>query len=108
MKICENRIAKAQGLIAELGVDLMVLSLGSNMRYLSGFSDEPGERLLLLLISRERDPVFLVPELYADQVCQASPFEMVRVWKDADDPAALVKANYWQFVVGRKPARVGG
>jgi len=91
MDVYENRIAKSQGLMAELGVDLMVLSLGSNMLYLSGFSDEPGERLLLLFVSREGDPIFLVPELYADQVCQTSPFEEVRVWKDADDPAALLK-----------------
>ena len=91
MDIYENRIAKAQGLMAELGVDLMALSLGSNMLYLSGFSDKPGERLLLLLVSREGDPIFLVPELYADQVCQTSPFEDMRVWKDADDPAALLK-----------------
>ena len=75
MDIYGNRISKAQGLMVELGFDLMALSLGSNMRYLGGFCDEPGERLLLLLVPQEGSPIFLVPELYADQVCQTSPFE---------------------------------
>lgn len=103
MDIYENRIAKAQGLMAELSVDLMVLSLGSNMLYLSGFSDEPGERLLLLFVSREGDPIFLVPELYADQVCQTSPFKEVRVWQDADDPAALLKRIAGDLGLGESP-----
>ncbi len=103
MDIYENRIAKAQGLMAELGVDLMALSLGSNMYYLSGFSDEPGERLLLLLVSREGDPIFLVPELYADQVCQTSPFEDMRVWKDADDPTVLLNRIAGDLELGESP-----
>ena len=97
MGIYENRIAKAQGLMAELGVDLMALSLGSNMRYLSGFTDEPGERLLLLLVPQERDPIFLVPELYTDHVRQTSPFEEVRVWKDKDDPLTLLERTVKEF-----------
>ncbi len=97
MDIYENRIAKAQGLMAELSVDLMALSLGSNMHYLSGFTDEPGERLLLLLVPQFGNPIFLVPELYADHVRQASPFEEVRVWKDEDDPMALLERTVKEF-----------
>jgi hypothetical protein len=63
MKIYTDRVTKAQMLMSEAGADLVALSLGSNMRYLSGFTDEPGERLLLLLIPREGNPVFIVPEL---------------------------------------------
>jgi Xaa-Pro aminopeptidase len=91
MAVYTSRIAKAQELMAQSGTELLALSLGSNMRYLSGFTDEPGERLLLLLIPQEGNPVFIVPELYADQVHQVSPFEDVRVWNDADDPTVLVK-----------------
>jgi len=104
MDIYENRIAKAQGLMAELGVDLMALSLGSNMLYLSGFSDEPGERLLLLLVPQEGSPIFLVPELYANQVRQASPFENLRVWKDSEDPVALLERTVADF--GLRGARM--
>lgn len=91
MDVHTGRIAKAQELMAQTGAELLALSLGSNMRYLSGFTDEPGERLLLLLIPREGNPVFIVPELYAEQVAQASPFDDVRIWKDADDPGELLK-----------------
>ena len=87
--------------MAEVGSDLMAISLGSNMRYLSGFADEPGERLLLLLVPQEKSPVFLVPELYADQVRQSSPFADVRIWKDAEDPITSLKRTISKLGLGR-------
>ena len=86
----QDRIAKAQARMRETGVDLMVLSLGPNLKYLTGFSDEPGERLLMLLVPREGEPTFLVPELYADQVRQTSWIQTLRVWRDGDEPQALL------------------
>lgn len=86
----EDRIAKAQARMRETGIDLMVLSLGSNLKYLTGFSDEPGERLLMLLVPYEGEPLFLVPELYADQVRQTSSVQTLRVWKDGEEPQALL------------------
>jgi Xaa-Pro aminopeptidase len=89
-EVLRGRIAKAQGLMRRARVDLLALSFGSNLRYLSGFSDEPSERLLLLLLPAEREPVFLVPELYADQVRRDSSIADLRVWKDEENPHALL------------------
>jgi len=91
MEIYRERVAKAQLLMAELEIDLLALSPSSNMFYLSGFSDEPGERLLLFLVPQEGDPLFIAPELYEDQIRQATPFTDIRVWRDSDDPTDLLK-----------------
>lgn len=68
-----------------------VLGLSSNLRYLTGFSDEPGERLLLLIVPCEGEGTLIVPELYADQIQAHSPAAALRRWSDGEDPMRLVR-----------------
>jgi len=68
-----------------------IFGLSSNLRYLTGFSDEPGERLLLLMLPREGEGTLIVPELYADQIEIQSPAATLRVWSDGEDPWKLVQ-----------------
>lgn len=100
MEIYRSRVAKVQELLVSLDQDVMVLFLSSNMLYLSGFYDEPGERMLLFIVPREGEPIFLVPELYEQQVKQTSPFPDVRVWKDSDDPVKLLRSAMVSFTKG--------
>ena len=67
-----------------------VFGLSSNLRYLTGFTDEPGERMLLLLVPRDGEATFIVPELYAGQVEALSPAASLRVWADGENPDALL------------------
>ena len=67
-----------------------VFGLSSNLRYLTGFTDEPGERMLLLLVPRDREATFIVPELYAGQVEAVFPAASLRVWADGETPDALL------------------
>lgn len=90
----------------ELEFPLMALFPSSNMLYLSGFFDEPGERLLLLLVPREGDPLFIAPKMYKDQIRQASPFPDVRIWSDEDDPMDLLGRTVADLGVGEGEARV--
>jgi Xaa-Pro aminopeptidase len=100
MEIPTNRTEKAQRLLAEQDYDLLVLFPSSNMLYLSGFYDEPMERMLLFILPREGSPVFLVPELYEGQVKEESPFPDVRVWKDAEDPRKLLERTLAELAPG--------
>lgn len=90
MGIYEQRIARVQQLMDGSGSELLVLFPSANMLYLSGFYDEPGERLLFLLVPQEGDPLFLAPALYRDQIRQRSPVQDIRIWKDSDGPTALL------------------
>jgi len=84
-----NRLPALQELATTSGIAAVVIGLSSNMRYLVGFTDEPGERMLLLIVPRSGEATMIVPALYADQVTNhfGGP---IRVWADGEDPAALV------------------
>ncbi len=100
MEIPIDRVEKAQRLLAEQDYDLLVLFPSSNMLYLSGFYDEPMERMLFFVLPREGGPVFLVPELYEGQVKEESPFPDVRVWKDSEDPRKLLQRTLAELAPG--------
>jgi Xaa-Pro aminopeptidase len=82
----ERRTRACQDRLREGPADAVVCFPSTNLQYLSGFVDEPGERHLLLFVPAEGDPVFLVPDLYEHQVREESWIEDVRTWADSDDP----------------------
>jgi Xaa-Pro aminopeptidase len=104
MELYRKRVKTAQQELARMDQELMVLFPSSNMRYLSGFYDEPGERMLFLIVPSHGKSTFLVPELYEQQVRQVSPFIHVRAWKDSEDPRALLEESL--TTGARKPTRV--
>jgi Xaa-Pro aminopeptidase len=86
----EGRIEKVQKLLGDHGFRLLVLFPSSNMLYLSGFYDEPGERMLFFLVPVNRQPLFIAPELYAEHIHQRTPFKDIRAWRDSEDPSDLL------------------
>ena len=87
-----NRITSVQAKIREAGAVAAVIGLSSNLRYLTGFTDEPGERMLLLIIPSEGESTLVVPELYAEQVRSHRPTAKILTWSDGQDPGDLVEA----------------
>ncbi|WP_254536979.1 M24 family metallopeptidase [Halomarina litorea] len=85
----ERRTRACQERLRSADADL-VLFPSHNLTYLSGFAETPGERHLLLFVTWEGDPIFLVPELYGDQVREASWVPDVRTWADEEDPRELL------------------
>lgn len=67
-----------------------IFGLSANLRYLTGFSDEPGERLLCLIVRREGEPTIVVPQLYAGQVRAHVSGIAMRVWADGENPEAIL------------------
>jgi Xaa-Pro aminopeptidase len=90
--VFERRCRDCQHALADAGADAAVLFPSPNCYYVSGFDEEPSERHLLLFVPREGDPVFVVPELYRDQVAEESWVEDVRSWADGEDPTHLVRS----------------
>ncbi len=70
--------------------DALVLFPSSNMEYVTGFFEEPDERHLLLFVSQEQDPVYLIPELYETQIREATWVDDIRCWSDDTDPTEAV------------------
>ena len=91
-----ERLAAAQRELRQRSAGLLVVGLSSSMQYLTGFTDEPGERLLVLLVPRDGEPVFVVPELYADQVRAAAGLEAF-VWADQDGAEGALASAVERF-----------
>ena len=77
--------------VKERGIAAVVIGLSSNLRYLTGFIDEPGERMLLLIVPQSGDPAMIVPGLYETQVRGVSSVERMLIWGDSDDPGELLR-----------------
>jgi Xaa-Pro aminopeptidase len=87
----------------ELGVDVLLLSVGADLPYLTGYEAMPLERLTMLVLPKEGDARLVVPRLEEPRVTpQPDLFEIVP-WDETDDPVALVA----RLVDGARVAAIG-
>jgi len=85
-----TRVLRTRERMDELGVDVVLLSVGADLPYLTGYEAMPLERLTMLVLPREGDARLVVPRLEAPRVApQPDLFEVVP-WDETDDPVALV------------------
>lgn len=96
-----SRLKQCQELMSENGLDVLFLAPGPNLYYLSGFLEDPSERLLALIVPQSSDPLFIVPELYEEQVRTVSWIENIITWKDSQDPNSVLLATMKQVVMNR-------
>ena len=84
MKRFKERIQKLQIRLREENLGLAVFAPTDHMRYLTGWAETGHERLLVLFVPAEGDPVFLVPSLNAAQA-KRNPAGLMTVlgWEDA-------------------------
>jgi Xaa-Pro aminopeptidase len=103
-----DRVHAARAVAAELGVDVLVLAPGSDLRYLTGYDAHAMERLTALVVPRSGDPLLVVPRLEAPMV-GASPAGALglelHAWDETDDPFAVV-AREVTARLGAAPTRV--
>ncbi|MGC5020186.1 M24 family metallopeptidase [Micromonospora sp. DT47] len=90
-----DRLAAAQRATAAAGLDALLLTPGSDLRYLTGYHAHAGERLTCLVLPAEGEPTLIVPTLERP-AAEASPAPAtgVRIVDHADgvDPYPLVTA----------------
>ncbi|WP_266080154.1 M24 family metallopeptidase [Haladaptatus caseinilyticus] len=86
----EERTRRCQQRLRTVDADAVVLFPSTNLFYLSGFREHPGERHLFSFIPTSGDPVFVVPDMYGEQIADESWISDVRTWSDGDDPLELV------------------
>ena len=94
--------------MATAGVDTVLLSVGSDLPYLTGYRAMPLERLTMLVLPMAGDPVLVIPELEVARVVPDEAFT-VQPWKETEDPIAIVArlaAGSRLAVGGRLPTRL--
>jgi Xaa-Pro aminopeptidase len=79
----------------EMGVGAVLLSLGADLPWLTGYRAMALERLTLLVLPRDGEAVLLVPGLEAARVPDPAGAFALRPWSETEDPfdvaAALVE-----------------
>ncbi|MHB8506084.1 MAG: aminopeptidase P family protein [Acidimicrobiales bacterium] len=98
MNALARRLARVRSAMGDAGVDALLLSLGADLPWLTGYQAMPLERLTMLVLAADADAVLVVPELEARRVEPDPGAFAIRPWKEGSDPVALVA----QLVGGRR------
>src|SRR3954469_22657290 len=103
-----DRAHAARDIAAELGLDLLVVTPGSDLRYLSGYNAHAMERLTALAVPRRGDPFLVVPRLEAPMVAAGPAAQLdleMLAWDETDDPFARL-AEAAAARLGAAPQRI--
>jgi Xaa-Pro aminopeptidase len=76
--------------MADAGVDVLLLSVGPDLPYLTGYRAMPLERLTMLVLLRDGDASLVVPRLEAPRVVERPEVFSIMPWAETDDPVAIV------------------
>lgn len=85
-----ERLDRARHRMDELGVEVLLLSIGADLPYLTGYRAMPLERLTMLVVPAAGDATLVVPRLEAPRVVERPEVFALRPWEEGDDPVALV------------------
>src|SRR5690606_38476398 len=84
------RAERVRSRMAEVGVDVLLLSVGPDLPWLTGYTAMPLERLTMLVLPRDGDATLVVPGLEAPRVAERPEVFTIRPWGETDDPVAIV------------------
>jgi Xaa-Pro aminopeptidase len=82
-------MAAVRRLMESRSTDALLASVGADLPYLTGYEAMPLERLTMLVVTMERQPVLLVPELEAPRVVERPDVFAIRAWSETEDPVGI-------------------
>jgi Xaa-Pro aminopeptidase len=85
----EERIVTVQASLRDRGIDALLVSVGSDLPYLTGYRAMPLERITALVVPSVGEAALFVPELEAPRVETSVE---VRPWGETDDPFDRIAA----------------
>src|SRR5882762_5462822 len=83
-------MSRARARMRELDVDVLLLSVGPDLPYLTGYEAMPLERLTMLVLPAQGDAALVVPRLEAPRVAEQPELFSIVPWEETDDPVELV------------------
>ena len=76
--------------MAERGIDALLLSVGRDLPYLTGYEAMPLERLTMLVVPRDGAATMVIGRLEAPRVAEQPDVFGLRPWDETEDPIAIV------------------
>jgi len=88
----EARLAAASRAAASRGFDALLIGVGADLRYLTGYNAHESERLTMLVVGREAGSATLVVPLLEEPAAKAGSRVDVPIatWQETESPAAIV------------------
>jgi Xaa-Pro aminopeptidase len=85
-----DRLARVREAMTERGIDTLLLSVGHDLPYLTGYTAMPLERLTMLVVPRTGDATMVIPALEAPRVREVPGAFDLLPWGETQDPTAIV------------------
>jgi len=85
-----DRLARVRRVMSERDVDVLLLSVGADLPWLTGYEAMPLERLTMLVAHRDGEATLVVPRLEAPRVVEQPGVFSIRRWDETSDPIAIV------------------
>jgi Xaa-Pro aminopeptidase len=85
-----ERVERVRAAMDRHGVDTVLLSVGADLPWLTGYEAMPLERLTMLVLPREGEATLVVPRLEAPRVVERPDVFGLRPWSETEDPVEIV------------------
>jgi len=85
-----ERLERVRAAMAGVGVDCLLLSLGADLPWLTGYTAMPLERLTMLVLPADTDATLVIARLEAPRVPEDPDAFSVRAWDETEDPVEIV------------------
>ncbi|HEV8063215.1 MAG TPA: aminopeptidase P family protein, partial [Acidimicrobiales bacterium] len=85
-----ERMARVRDAMRQAGVDALLLSLGADLPWLTGYEAMPLERITLLVLPADDQATLVVPELEAPRVVHDERLFALRPWRETEDPIKVI------------------
>lgn len=86
----QARFARLRERMIQEGLDAVLLSVGADLPWLTGYEAMPLERLTMAVVPADGDATLVVPRLEAPRVVADPDVFAVRAWSEHEDPVAIV------------------
>lgn len=99
----QQRLDRVREAMGEQGVDVLLLSVGHDLPYLTGYYAMPLERLTMLVVPRDGDATLVIPRLEAPRVVEQPGVFSLLAWDETENPIDRVA----ELAAGASAAAVG-
>ena len=89
-RVRQGRIDRVREAMAAAGVDALLLSLGADLPWLTGYEAMPLERLTMAVVPVDADATLVIPRLEAPRVDLDPDSFRLLPWAEHEDPVAIV------------------
>lgn len=86
-----ERLSRVRDRMRQVGVDALLLSLGADLPWLTGYEAMPLERITMLVLPTDDEATLVVPLLEAPRVVHDSRLFAMRSWRDSEDPIRIIE-----------------